>query len=82
MFRNVGPLILISGGCSVSPQTQPPAHKDYAAMGCAELVEESKRLLRAQADRSEYLIEDREQKHTAPRISAVRKAIKDKGCSV
>jgi hypothetical protein len=51
-------------------------------MGCAELVQESKRLLRAQADRSEYLIEDDERIHTAPRIAAVRKAIKDKGCSV
>jgi hypothetical protein len=72
---------LFSGGCAVGPQPQHPAHQDYAAMSCSELINQSKQLLRNKTDRSEYLLED-SQADTAPKIAAVRKAIRDKSCSV
>lgn len=70
------------GGCSINTPPQKLGYGQYASLSCAELVEESRRLVRVVADRSEHILEDDAARRGAAfqRLSAARKAMADKAC--
>ncbi len=74
-------------GCvAAPPRTAQSLHADYAAMSCAELAKESRRLVRDRARRQEYLLPEGRRDAAAgrqdakDRLKIVMRVAREKNC--
>jgi hypothetical protein len=69
-------------GCAIETQRSSLGYGDYVALNCEQLGQEAVRLMREASDRSEYFLQNNEDRRQKARqqLSLVKQASAEKGC--